>query len=144
MDRDIDITGGDLRFKRSFTLAERNKVFSNVPQGRPIVIDTLAHEGFVPLGNFPTEEGYMLVFPNCHIHKISKLLNTSEIKTSSRRIVVFFVVNPEQTIISTRDVDPQQDEISLAQAKIYRLELMQERKYNKDKLNVRDIELCEH
>ena len=86
----------------------------------------------------------MLVFPNCHIHKISKLLNTSEIKTSSRRIVVFFVVNPEQTIISTRDVDPQQDEISLAQAEIYRLELMQERKYNKDKLNVRDIELCEH
>ena len=78
-----------------------------------------------------------------YIHKISKLINNSN-STISRRIVVFFVVDPDKTIISTRDIAPQQDEIDLHRAKAYRLELMAERKFNKDKLNVRDIELCEH
>lgn len=133
-----------MQFKRAFTLAERNKVLYGVPQTRPNVINHIAFDGFVPLGRFPTEEGYLLVFPNCHIHKISRFINNSMKKASSRRIVVFFVVDPDQTIISTRDVAPQQNEIDVNRAKVYRLELMAERKYDKDKLNVRDIELCEH
>ena len=84
------------------------------------------------------------MFPNCHIHKISKLLNTSTTRPASRRIVVFFVVNPERRIISTREMAPQQTTIGLRSAEKYRLELMAERKFDKDKLNVRDIELCEH
>ena len=48
--------------------------------------------------------GYVLVFPNCHIHKISKLLNTSKTVAASRRVVVFFVVNPDHRILSTREV----------------------------------------
>ena len=86
----------------------------------------------------------MLVFPNSHIHKISKLINQSSDKEASRRIIVFFVVNPEKRIISTREVAPQQSLISFSKAKEYRLELMAERKYDKEKLNIRDIELCEH
>ena len=86
----------------------------------------------------------MLVFPNCHIHKISKLVNESSSQEACRQIIVFFVVNPEKRIISTREVAPQQSVISLSKAKEYRLELMAERKYDKEKLNVRDIELCEH
>ena len=110
---------------------------------RANVVNDFAGEGFVPLGHFPTSEGFILVFPNCHIHKIGKMINNST-EIASRRIVVFFFVNPEKQIISTREVAPQQNEISLQAAKEYRLALMEERKYDKEKLNVRDIELCEH
>ena len=144
MDRDPDLVGGDLRFKRAFSTLERAKVFWNVPQDRPVVVDEFAEEGFIPLGSFPTEQDYMLVFPNCHIHKVGKLINSLKEKAARRRIVVFFFVNPEKRIISTREVPPQQNSISLQSAKQYRLELMAERKYDKEKLNVRDIELCEH
>ena len=144
MDRTDSLSGGDLRFKRTFTENERAFVFWQINQTRPVVVNDFANEGFVPLGHFPTDEGYMLVFQNCHIHKISKMINTSSNDEASRRIVVFFVVNPDRRIISTREVSPQQNVISLSAAKNYRLELMEERKYDKEKLNVRDIELCEH
>ena len=119
-------------------------MFWNIPQSRPVVLNTFASEGFIPLGHFPTSEGYLLVFPNCHIHKISKMINTHQKEVGSRRIVVFFFVNPEKKLVSTREVPPQQDSMSLKIAKDFRLELMTERKYDKEKLNVRDIELCEH
>ena len=138
------MVGGDLRFKRAFTQAERAKVFWNVPQDRPLVVNEFAAEGFIPLGYFPTEQGYILVFPNCHIHKIGKLVNNAKDKAARRRIVVFFFVNPEKRIVSTREVPPQQNSMSLSAAKDHRLELMAERKYDKEKLNIRDIELCEH
>jgi len=144
LDRDLDLEGGDLRFKRAFTVQERNKVMYSVPQERPSIFNDFASEGFVPMGKFETKEGFLLVFPNCHIHKIAKLVNSAANKTASRRIVVFFVINPEKKIISTKEIAPQQNVILMSQAKAYRLELMAERKYDKEKLNVRDIELCEH
>ena len=114
------------------------------PRTVQIVFNEFAAEGYIPLGHFPTEEGYMLVFPNCHIHKIAKFVNESTTKAASRRIIVFFFVNPEEKIISTREVAPQQEKMNLNDAKKYRLELMAERKYDKEKLNIRDLELCEH
>ena len=57
LDRDSDIAGGDLRFKRGFTLRERNVLYDNVKQIRPQAFNKFANEGFVPLGHFPTEEG---------------------------------------------------------------------------------------
>jgi hypothetical protein len=57
-------------------------------------------------------------------------------------------VNPEKRIISTRDVPPQQLEaggsMSREEAVEHRLELMKERKFNKQDWNIREIELCEH
>eukprot|EP00111_Clytia_hemisphaerica_P010463 TCONS_00030558-protein len=144
IDRGADLTGGDLRFKRAFHIDERAQVYWQVPQCRPYVVEKFANDGYMPLGHFSTKEGYLLVFPNCHIHKIAKFVNESKTKAASRRIVVFFFVNPEKKIISTREVAPQQGKISLSDAKKYRLELMAERKYDKEKLNVRDLELCEH
>merc|ERR1712059_227971 len=96
-----------------------------IPQSRPAVVNDFASEGFIPLGHFPTEEGYILVFPNCHIHKISKMINESARKeVASRHIVVFFFVNPTKRIVSTREVAAQQNVIPLSTAKEYRLELM--------------------
>ena len=73
--------------------------------------------------------------------------NSKEMK-QKRRIIVFFLVNPEQRIISTREVPPQQIEaggsMTYEQASEHRLELMKERKYTKQDWNVREINLCEH
>ena len=144
IDRDPDLVGGDLRFKRAFQVDERDQLFWKLPQDRPFTVQNFLNDGYIPLGHFPTEEGYIMAFPNCHIHKIAKIVNESTTKAASRRIIVFFFVNPEKKIISTREVAPQQGKISLSDAKKYRLELMAERKYDKEKLNVRDLELCEH
>uniref|UniRef100_A0A7M5UZ28 DUF4246 domain-containing protein n=1 Tax=Clytia hemisphaerica TaxID=252671 RepID=A0A7M5UZ28_9CNID len=98
IDRDSELKGGDLRFKRTSHYDETvylSDSYINGQDTRPISIDQFAMEGFMPLGRFPTEEGYMLVFPNCHIHKIAKFVNESKTKAASRRIVVFFFVNPE-------------------------------------------------
>ena len=137
------LVGADLKFKRSFHIVERNKTRLGVPQCRSIVVNSFANDGLLPLGYFPTQEGYILVFPNWHIHKIGRLVNDST-KDARRRIIVFFFINPEKRIISTREIEPQQDLIPLETAKKFRLELMAERKFDKGKLNIRDIELCEH
>jgi hypothetical protein len=65
-----------------------------------------------------------------------------------RRIIVFFLVNPEKRITSTREIPPQQMEhgggMTLEEARKHRMELMEERKYTKQDWNVREIQLCEH
>ena len=135
--------GGNLRFKRAFHSYEEGQL-QGLPQYPPYACYDFAEEGFMPLGRFPTKEGYILVFPNCHIHKIAKFVNESKTKAVSRRIIVFFVVNPEKRIISTMEVAPQQGKIDLEKVKEYRLQLMAEPKFEKEKLNVREVHLCEH
>jgi len=68
------------------------KFESATSNDRPRIFNSFVDEELVPLGKFETEEGYVLVFPNCHIHKIAKLVNTAANKTASRTIIVFFVV----------------------------------------------------
>ena len=58
--------------------------------------------------------------------------------------MVFWLVNPERPIVSTREVRPQQGTMSLADAEKHRLALMKERKLHKQSLNVRAVSLCEH
>jgi hypothetical protein len=61
-----------------------------------------------------------------------------------RRVVVFWLVNPEKRIVSTADVEPMQGTISLQETKKNRHALMKERKYYKQEWNEREISLCEH
>ena len=98
----------------------------------------------IPLGEIETPEGCLIVFPNSHVHKVKKLVNTSTDTKARRRIVVFFIVDPAERIASSREVLPQQQTMSLEDAKAHRLKLMEERKYHKQDWNVREIELCEH
>lgn len=92
----------------------------------------------------------MVVFPNSHVHKLSKMSVNKELACGKgkqkRRIIVFWLVDPERKkMITTRGVDPpQQMSMSMEDAKRYRLELMEERKKHKQDWNVRKIELCEH
>lgn len=132
---------GVLNFKRRFTEKEVEYLYYNVHQDRHSYINDFIDDGLVPLGKYTTSKCKMILFPNSHIHKLD-LIGGS--KKGIRRVVVFWVVNPNKKIISTKNVEPQQKKIKKVQAKKYRLELMKERKYHKQSFNVREISLCEH
>jgi len=158
LDRDDDIQGGSLLFQRTFQQQEREEICTMVPQDRHPCFQAVVDKGLVPLGTVETLNGRLIVFPNSHVHKVSAMnkvfahceggkMNHGD-GVSRRRIVVFFLVNPEKRIISTREVAPQQQEaggtMTRDEALSHRLQLMKERKYAKQDWNVREIELCEH
>jgi hypothetical protein len=65
----------------------------------------------------------------------------------TKKILVFFLIDPNHRIISTADIEPQQTFISEADAKIYRDILMFERKYESNiqkSIFEREWSLCEH
>eukprot|EP00980_Cylindrotheca_fusiformis_P015364 scaffold4308_cov110-Cylindrotheca_fusiformis.AAC.2 len=154
IDRDEEIEGGNILFKRAFHKKEAEYIFSAVDQTRPDKLEKIIHEGLHPLGQVETIPGRLLVFPNSHVHKVTKLENVlpaadgDGTTKKKRRIIVFFLINPEQRIVSTRDVPVQQEHaggsMTWAEACEHRLELMKERKFTKQDWNVREIELCEH
>ena len=135
--------GGGLEFKRAFTDPEGSKLMMEVPQTRPAWFDDMVGDGFTPLGKTTTETGKLLVFPNCHAHRVLKMENTTS-RILTRRLMVFFVVDPNDRILSSKDHPPLPRKVSLEQALADRLELMKERKFAKQSLNPREIELCEH
>jgi len=155
--RDDDIEGGDLLFQRAFHMREALFMQKEFGQVFGLVKDMVAAEGLMPLGKVETLPKRFVVFPNSHVHKVTKMENKAASpltdtndsdSVQKRRIVVFFLVNPEKRIVSTREIPPQQTEaggsMSREDAMKHRLELMKERKYQKQDWNVRKIELCEH
>jgi len=150
IDRDDEIEGGDILYKRAFHKQEAEYIFSSVDQMRPREVERIISEGLQPLGQVKTLEGRLLVFPNSHVHKVTTLMNIAPQGTEKkkRRIIVFFIINPKRRIVSSREVPIQQEhaggKMDLEEAKAHRLELMRERKFTKQDWNVREIELCEH
>jgi hypothetical protein len=140
---DENLEGGGLEFKRIYNDAEVRDIFEGVNQERAQWFDEMLQVGFLPLGQTTTETGKLLVFPNCHAHRVMKMVNNSA-DVLHRRLVVFFIIDPNDRIPSSRDFPPLPRQISLQQALADRLELMQERKQAKQSLNPREIELCEH
>jgi hypothetical protein len=135
--------GGGLEFKRQFTDVEALRLVYETGQERSPLVDSAVAEGFVPLGYTTTETGKLMVFPNCHAHRLLEMLNNTQ-ETLRRRLIVFFIVDPKRRIPSSKDFPPMPRKISLETALADRLELMQERKQAKQDLNPRQIELCEH
>ncbi|KAL3691665.1 hypothetical protein R1sor_005316 [Riccia sorocarpa] len=62
----------------------------------------------IQLPTVPTVEDRLIVFPNSLQHKVSGIENTSEDQVGTRKILVFFLVDPDNEIVSTRHVPPQQ------------------------------------
>ena len=114
-----------------------------VAQTRPPWLDSIIQDGFIPLGRTATETGKLMVFPNCHAHRVLEMANNTN-ETLHRRLVAFFIVDPNDRITSSKDAPPMPRKVSLETALADRLELMQERKQAKQDLNPRVIELCEH
>jgi hypothetical protein len=71
-------------------------------------------------------------------------MNSKDGKDAVRRILVFWLINPENPIVSTANVKEQQTLISFKDAKRNRLNLMKERKLHKETFSEREVFLCEH
>ena len=155
LERDEEIVGGNLLFKRAFHTGEASHMLYSIVQCRETAQQDVVDNGLTPLGQAETIPKRLIAFPNCHVHKVTTLKHEGKASLSDkkgskqkRRIIVFFLVNPEKRIISTREVPPQQmyagGSMTREDACEHRLQLMRERKYTKQDWNVREIELCEH
>ena len=101
----------------------------------------------INLGSIETTEDLCLVFPNLFQHQVSEFELVDKNKKGVRKILVFFLIDPFQEILSTKHIKPQQNIISLEDAKIYRELLMFQRKFNisdQNKFYTRGWSLCEH
>ena len=105
------------------------------------------------LGSASTPAGRCLAFPNVLQHRVGSFGLADPTRAGHRKILAFFLVDPERTIVSTSDVPPQQpwadtSTMTLAQAEEYREQLMRERKFFVDEHNEqvyeREFSLCEH
>ncbi|KRD06180.1 MULTISPECIES: DUF4246 domain-containing protein [unclassified Streptomyces] len=105
------------------------------------------------LGSASTPAGRCLAFPNILQHRVGSFRLTDPTLPGHRKILAFFLVDPSQRIVSTSDVPPQQpwsdtSTMTLDEAKDFREQLMQERKFFVDEHNEqiyeREFSLCEH
>lgn len=99
------------------------------------------------IGNVQTKEDLCLVFPNNFQHKVSSIKLNDKTKIGSRKILVFFLIDPFKKILSTADIEPQNEYIDYDTACINRQLLMFDRKYEQTKQNSvyeREFSLCEH
>jgi hypothetical protein len=105
------------------------------------------------LGSAGTRAGRALAFPNILQHHVDPFRLADPSRPGHRKILVFFLVDPSVTIVSTSDVPPQQpwsptSTMTLEQAKEFRSQLIQERKFfvdeHNEKIYEREFSLCEH
>jgi hypothetical protein len=105
------------------------------------------------LGSASTPAGRCLAFPNVLQHRVAPFRLVDPTRPGHRKILAFFLVDPSARIVSTSHVPPQQpwsdtSTMTLEQAKGYREELMQERKFfvdeHNEQLYEREFSLCEH
>ncbi|MFI1975569.1 DUF4246 domain-containing protein [Streptomyces wedmorensis] len=105
------------------------------------------------LGSASTPAGRCLAFPNILQHRVGSFRLADADRPGHRKILAFFLVDPERRIVSTSDVPPQQpwsdtSTMTLEQAEEYREQLMQERKFfvdeHNEQLYEREFSLCEH
>ncbi len=129
-----------LYFKRTYYEEEAGYLVMGTPQYPPEPVYNLFNKNLVPIGKSTIKEGSLVVFPNNFVHKIDMINNTDQPKT--RTILVFWLVNPNVRIKSTKDIAPQT--YDWEDAKKVRLELMKERTFYKQTFNQREINLCEH
>jgi len=110
-------------------------------------IDYNDMESTINLGKIKTIENMCLVFPNFLQHKVSELKLIDTTKPGHRKILVFFLIDPDNPIISTNNVKSIKDKISFEDALLIREMLMFERKFeidNQKKFYERGWSLCEH
>ena len=101
----------------------------------------------VPLGKLNIQEGDIFIFPNCHFHKIDQINHSFRYPLKHRTILVFWLIDPDCPIISTKNVKEQykyNPEFTLEKAFEHRLALMKERTAVKQSFSQHSLSLCEH
>eukprot|EP01026_Neomeris_dumetosa_P005335 TRINITY_DN11528_c0_g1_i1.p1 TRINITY_DN11528_c0_g1~~TRINITY_DN11528_c0_g1_i1.p1 ORF type:complete len:525 (-),score=69.60 TRINITY_DN11528_c0_g1_i1:206-1780(-) len=94
-----------LQFRREIDEEEEELVIMEYRHEDPPPFDYSRR--VVELGTIETKKGRCIVFPNCYQHKLIKLRNQHKTKVAYRRMLVFFIVNPQRKILSTQDVQNQ-------------------------------------
>lgn len=108
------------------------------------------HYGFdqsasIILGKIETVKDMCLVFPNTMQHKVTKIKKIDKTTPAYRDILVFFLVDPNEHILSINDVV--QVNLDQKDRLIYEEILMYQRKNEvkeQDKIYTREVSLCEH
>lgn len=110
-------------------------------------------------GDLEAKRGRCLVFPNIYQHRVQPFELIDKTKRGFRKILVYFLIDPTCSIVSTRNVAPQQETwndvkqksrktMTKEDALKYREKLMFERKFVQDKISEvfyeREFYLCEH
>ncbi|KAH9856285.1 hypothetical protein C2E23DRAFT_722900 [Lenzites betulinus] len=67
------------------------------------------------LGHIVADEDKCVAFPNVYQHRVDGFELADPTKPGVRKILCFFLVDPETTILSTTDVPPQQEDWSMAE-----------------------------
>lgn len=129
-----------LYFKRTYYEEEAGCLMMGTSQYPPGPVYDLYHENLVPIGKAEIKSGSLVVFPNNFVHKVDMFNTTGAPLT--RTILVFWLINPEESIKSTKDI--LQQTWDWDQVEKVRLELMKERTFYKQTFNQREINLCEH
>ncbi|KAG5894954.1 hypothetical protein JTB14_023303 [Gonioctena quinquepunctata] len=120
------------------------------------------------IGSIVCCEDRCISFPNIYQHKVGPFELADKTKNGHRKILVFFLVDPNKRILSTKHVSPQQrgwlgsleekpaveSTMTLDEARIYREKLMMTRKYEENEYDYdlekphrfyeRKFSLCEH
>ena len=81
-------------------------------------------ERSIDLGTIRTNQGRAIIFSNEFQHKVTRLLSTSKSKVATRKILCFFIVDPENPIVSSEVVPPQQWEKNKKHLIIYLLMIL--------------------
>ena len=63
-----------------------------------------------PLGHVVASEDKCIAFPNMYQHRVEPFELVDKTRPGVRKILCFFLVDPETRILSTTDVPPQQEE----------------------------------
>lgn len=136
------------------TLEEDAEYNLSYPQDCPIYVDfhyALGEDqhknksNFVNLGKINTKQGLSIVFPNIMQHKVSNVELLDKTKPGYRKILVFFLIDPRESILSVDDID--QSNLSTEDKLDYETLLMYQRKNEstlQNKVFEREISLCEH
>jgi hypothetical protein len=130
----------DLFFKRAYYEEEAGYLMMNTPQHPPELVYKLYHDDLVLVGKADIKVGSLVVFPNNFVHKVDMKNSTDSPLT--RTILVFWLINPDEKIKSTKDI--LQQTYDWTEVEKVRLELMKERTFYKQTFNQREINLCEH
>lgn len=83
MDRSVDLqaSGGELQFERTIHKTEARYVEAKVGhcEHRAVLRDELFRYCMIPLGQVATLKDRLIVFPNCHVHRITPLKKSQRI-----------------------------------------------------------------
>lgn len=102
-------------------------------------------ESTINLGKIETVENMCLIFPNFLQHKVDEFELIDKSKPGHRNILVFFLIDPRERIISTSDI--LSNNMIKSESKLFRELLMFHRKYeinSQEKYYERGWSLCEH